>query len=100
MIDQIKKLVFATYKPSEVRGIFLSAFDNQSLLISSNGTLEPEKNLDQLIDLLYHGLIEKEKNVKTIVVDVILESSQEADIQQLQALNLQENGLCLIGENG
>jgi len=100
MLDKIKKNLFAKYQPTDIRWLFLSTFSKDDLLISSNGTLEPEKNLEQLVELLYHGIIEKETNVKKIAIDIVLESTQETDMQQLQALNLQENGLCLVGEQG
>lgn len=65
-------------------------------MISSNGSIQPNKPLDQLIDLLYHGLIEKEQNIKTIVVDVVTHIEKETDMQKLQALELNTNGLCLV----
>ncbi|NOZ44374.1 MAG: hypothetical protein GXP45_04510 [bacterium] len=52
----------------------------------------------QLVELLYRGLIEKEKDVQKIVVDVVINIQQETDMNKLKILDLQHNGLCLIGE--
>lgn len=98
MLDLIKKSLTNKYDLTQAMWLFLSSFDTQWAMISSNGSIQTDKPLDQLIDLLYHGLIEKEQNVKTMVVDVVTNIAQETDMAKLQALDLKTNGLCLVGE--
>lgn len=100
MLENIKKILFSKYAPTDIKGLFLTTFDTQGAIISSNGTVEPEKSLDQLVELLYHGLIEKESNVAKVIVDVVTEITQASDMAQIQAINLQQQGLCLVGEQG
>ena len=100
MLEQIKALLFPKYQPTEKRWLFLSAFTPEWALISSNGTIDPEKPLEELVELLYHGIIEKEANVQHLAIDVVTEIQQESTVEQLQALNLQEFWLCLVGEEG
>ena len=98
MLDLIKKQLASKYDLTQIMWVFLSSFDTQGAMISSNGSIQPNKPLDQLIDLLYHGLIEKEQNIKTIVVDVVTHIEKETDMQKLQVLELNTNGLCLVWE--
>jgi len=96
MLEQIKSAIFWKYKQDEVRWLFLSTFNDTNALISSNGSLEPDKVLNQLVELLYHGLLEKEKNLKVVVVDIVTESMQETNMQKLMQINPVERWFCLI----
>ncbi len=98
MLDLIKKALSSKYDLTQAMGLFLSSFDSQGAMLSSNGSIQTNKPLGQLVELLYHGLIEKEKDVKTIVADVVTNIAIETDISKLQSLDLRANGLCLVGE--
>lgn len=99
MLDIIKKAIFQYYKAEDIIWLFLSTFDKNGILGKSNGVLEADKPLNQLIDLLYHGLLEKEKNVATLVADIVTESREEKNMQTLMQLSTQEYGVCLISED-
>ena len=96
MLERIKELISKTYKLEENRGLFFSLFDDKKNLIMSNGVLETDKTIWQLIDLLYHWLVEKYQNVKTIVVDVVTEYHEETDMQKIMWLSALENWVCII----
>lgn len=100
MLDIIKNMLFAKYTPTEMRWIFLSSFTTDGQLISSHGTVETTKPMWELVELLYHALIEKEAQSTLIAVDIVLELKLETDIPHLQSLSMQEFGLCLIWEQG
>lgn len=96
MLDIIKSNVFAKYPATENRWLFISIFDANNNLLASNGVVETDKNVDQLIDLLYHGLLEKYQWVKTILVDVVTEKTQQTDMQKLITLPITQYGICMI----
>jgi len=96
MLDIIKKTIFKEFKPDEIRWLFLSTFTQDGQISLSNGVLESDKKLDQLVDLLYHWLFEKEKNISTVVIDVVTESYEEKNMQNLLKIPLSENWVCLV----
>jgi len=100
MLEQIKKAIFAKYKETDILWVFVSSYDKNWNLISSNGSLSPDKNMLQLVELLYHGIVEWEKDVKNIAIDVVTETQKEGNMQELMKLSPNEYGFCLIAADG
>lgn len=72
MLDKIKKWVFSKYSVSDLKWVFISAFDQNWNLLFSNWLAYSDKPLWELIDSLYYGIIEKQKdNIKVFVLDII-----------------------------
>ena len=69
--------------------------ENNKLLMSS-GAFYTDKVLDSLLDTLYHWLVEKYKNMSYIVIDIIIDEEEIADISKINEISLQEYWLAVI----
>jgi hypothetical protein len=88
MIDHIKEEIAKTYNLDTAKGIFMSVFDNQNNLILSNGVLKTDKPLDKVIEMIYHGLIEKHSETKKILCDIVITVDQKTTLEEMNNINL------------
>lgn len=99
MLEQIKTELTKHCKPEEKKGLFFSLFDINGKLLASHGTVETDKNINELTDLIYNGLLAKyDHTTKTIVIDIIESYFQETDINKLLALPTKDYGIFLIND--
>lgn len=96
MLEKIKELLSKKYKLEEIRWLFFSLFDDKNNLLMSNWVLETDKALWQLVELLFHGLVEKQLNAKKIVIDVITDYHEESDMQKILSISANENWICIV----
>ena len=96
MLENIKTKILEKYKADEKRGLFLSLFDVNNTLLTSNGVLSTDKPLDQLIDLLYHGIVEKYPTCTYIIADFPGTLNLQNDATILLNSSVLEQGICLI----
>ena len=95
MLEKIKKAIFSKYKKTDNKWLFISAFDDKNTLLMSNGVITSDKELEQLIDTIYHGLVEKHKNIANIIIDVVSKTQKVTDMKEIQSISLNEYGLVL-----
>ncbi len=95
MLDKIKEAIFKKYKKTDNKWLFISAFDNKSILLISSWVVSSDKELEQLIETIYHWLIEKYKNITNILIDIVTETQEVTDIKEIQAISLEEYWLIL-----
>jgi hypothetical protein len=97
MLEQIKAELAKYCKPEEKKGLFFSLFDVNNKILASHGTIETNKNINQLTDLIYNGLLAKhEHTTKTVVIDIIQSYIQETDVNKLLTLPTKDYGIFLI----
>ena len=97
MLEQIKAELAKHCKPEEKKGLFFSLFDVHGKLLTSDGTIETNKKINELTDLIYNGLLIKhEHTTKTIVIDIIESYFQETDMVKLMGLPTKEFGIFLV----
>jgi len=97
MLEQIKTELAKHCKPEEKKWLFFSLFDVNEKLLASNGSIETDKKINELTDLIYNGLLAKyEHTTKTIVIDIIQSYIQETDINKLLALPTKDYGIFLV----
>ncbi len=97
MLDQIKAELAKHCKPEEKKWLFFSLFDVHGKLLVSDGTIETDKKINELTDLIYNGLLAKhEHTTKTIVIDIIESYFQETDMVKLLALPTKDYGIFLV----
>ena len=96
MLEKIKNAVFGKYKKEDIFWVFLSVFDENNKLLMSNGSFYTDKVLDNILDTLYHGLVEKYKNIAYIVVDIITDEEEITDISKINEISLQEFWIAVI----
>ncbi len=98
-MEKIKNAVFAKYKKEDCKWVFLSVFDADDKLLMSNGVFYTDKVLDNILDTLYHWLVEKYRNISYIVVDVILDEEEIVDVSKINEIPLQEYWVAVIAGN-
>lgn len=97
MLEQIKWELSKHSKPEEKKWLFFSLFDVNGKLLTSNGTVETDKTINELTDLIYNGLLAKhEHTTKTVVIDIIESYFQETDINKLLSLPTKDYGVFLV----
>ncbi len=99
MLDKIKESIFQKYKRDEIRWIFFSLFGEKGQLLMSNWVFYTDKSLDELIDTLYHGLIEKHKNISNIVIDMIQDYEEIENIKDIANISTKDFWLLLNTKN-
>ena len=95
MLDKIKEAIFKKYKKTDNKWLFISAFNDKNTLLMSNGVISSDKELEQLIDTIYHGLVEKHKDITNILIDVVSETQEVTNIKEIQSISLAEYWLVL-----
>lgn len=97
MLEQIKAELTKHCKPEEKKGLFFSLFDVQGKLLTSNGTVQTDKDINQLTDFIFTSLLAKhEHTAKTVVIDIIQSYVQETDVNKLLALPTKDYGVFLV----
>ncbi len=95
MIEKIKQEIAKLYNHNEPKGIFMSAFDEKNNLILSNGVLTTDKSLDKVIEMIYHGLIEKHTNTTKIICEIVTTIETKTTLEEINTINLSVQGLCI-----
>lgn len=96
MLEKIKNAIFTKYKKEDIKGVFLSVFDENNKLLMSNGTFYTDKVLDSLLDTLYHWLVENHKNIAYITVDVVINEEELTDVSKINEIPLQQYWIAVI----
>lgn len=97
MLEQIKKELAKHTKATEKKWLFFSLFDVNGKVLASHGTVETDKTINELTDLIYNGLLAKhEHTTKTVVIDIIASYIQETDVNKLLTLPTKDYGVFLI----
>jgi len=97
MLEQIKSALSKHCKPEEKKWLFFSLFDKDGKILASHGTVETDKTINELTDLIYNDLLAKhEWTTKTIVIDIIQSYIQETDVNKLLALPTKDYGIFLV----
>ena len=96
MLEKIKNAIFTKYKKEDIKGVFLSVFDENNKLLMSNGTFYTDKVLDSLLDTLYHWLVENHKNIAYIAVDVVINEEELTDVSKINEIPLQQYWIAVI----
>ncbi len=97
MLEKIKNQLLSFYDKTDKLWLFFSLFDANNNLLVSNGVLATDKVLPELIDILYHAILEKfEQQTSVIVIDVVKEIQLQANIQNLLTLSPKDHGIFMI----
>ena len=96
MLEEIEKLIYSKYSPHDKIWLFFSLFDGNWNLLVSNWVLETDKSLEELIKLLYNGVI-KQQISKThhVIIDVVNEITEQKDINAFFNMDPIVNGVLL-----
>ena len=96
MLEEIKKLIYTTYKPEDNIWLFFSLFDDKWKLLISNGVLTTDKTLEEMINLLYNWILKKhEAKTKHIIIDIVNEIVEQKDVAAFLNMDPKTNWVLL-----
>jgi hypothetical protein len=100
MLELIKKAVYQYIKPDSITGLFFSLFDTQGTLMVSNGVVSTDKPAEQLIQIIYNGILSQHPAAKMIVCDIVTDLQEQEDSVKLLAYSPKEYGLAMSTIDG
>ena len=88
MLDRCKEVLFKTYNPEEKKWIFLSGFDENKKLITSQGIVASDEPLRVNIETIYTTHIASVlSQLRYIVIDIVNEIISFPDAKQILSLD-------------
>lgn len=100
MLEIIKQKLFEKNNATDVKGLFLSCFDEQSNLLASQGMLQTDQPLETVLTTLVQQLAATASKTKVVVCDVVGEVKQEIDVNKLLAMSPVQFGICVVSLDG
>ena len=101
MLEEIKKLIYSKYKPEDKIWLFFSLFDEKWNLLISNGVLTTDKTLEEMINILYKWILNKqESKTKHIIIDVVNEIIEQKDVTVFLNMDPKINWVLLAETTG
>ena len=58
--------------------------------------LYADKSIEDALDTIYHGVVEKKEGIQTIVIDVVTETREIMDLSEIQELSVKEYGVAIV----
>jgi len=98
MLEKIKTKLLEFYHKEDKIWLFFSLFDKSNNLILSNGVLTTDKTLPDLIEIIYHAILEKQQWAHIVAIDVVKEIQAQPDIQKLLWLSSKDYGIFAINK--
>lgn len=99
MLNEIKTELAKHCKLEDKKWLFFSLFDINGKILISDGSIETDKTINELTDLIYNGLLIKHEHMtKTVVVDIIEPYFQETDMTKLLSLPTKDYGLFVVND--
>lgn len=95
MLELIKKTLYQYIKPDSITGLFFSLLDAQGTLMISNGVITTDKPAEQLIQIIYNGILSQHPGAKTVVCDIVNTLEEQQDTVKLLAFSPKEYGLAM-----
>ncbi len=78
-------------------GVFVSAFDKNQWLLVSKGVLEASFPLSETLERLREGFfVDKEKQIKYVVVDVVSLLEKVNSMKEVLATNVKDYGVAIV----
>ena len=97
MIEKIKIQIAQILPLTSKVWLFVSAFDENGKLITSNGVMKTDRSIEQLIESFYHGILKKRENqIKSLIFDIVDQLQLQNDPNTLVKLSMKERGLFLV----
>ena len=101
VIEKIKIQIAQILPLTSKVWFFVSAFDENGKLITSNGVMKTDRSIEQLIESFYQGILKKrESEIKSLIFDVVDQLQLQNDPNTLVKLSMKERGLFLVESNG
>ena len=99
MLEKIKQVLFQKYPKTDLRWVFLSSFGENNQILDSTWVVYADKSLEDILETIYHGVIEKRQWVKFVVLDVVTEYREIMDLSEMQNLSVKDYGVIVVEDN-
>ena len=99
MLEKIKAVLFQKYPKTDLRWVFLSSFGDNNQVLDSTWVVYADKSLEDILETIYHGVIEKRQWVKFVVLDVVTEYREIMDLSEMQNLSVKDYGVIVVEDN-
>ena len=99
MLEKIKAVLFQKYAKTDLRWIFLSSFDENNQILDSTWVVYADKSLEDILDTIYHWVIEKRQWIKFVVLDVVTEYREIMDLVEMQNLSVKDYGVIVVEDS-
>jgi len=96
MLEKIKAVLFQKYPKTDLRWVFLSSFGENNQVLDSTWVVYADKSLEDILETIYHGVIEKRQWVKFVVLDVVTEYREIMDLSEMQNLSVKDYGVIVV----
>ena len=97
MIEKIKIQIAQIVSLTSKVWLFVSAFDKNGNLIISNGVMNTDRSIEQLIESFYQGILKKkESEIKSLIFDIVDQLQLQNDPNILVKLSMKERGIFLV----
>ena len=97
MIEKIKIQIAQILPLTSKVWLFVSAFDENGKLITSNGVMKTDRSIEQLIESFYQGILKKkESEIKSLIFDIVNQLQLQNDPNTLVKLSMKERGIFLV----
>ncbi len=93
MLKKIEEVIYGKYNKDDVLWVFLSSFDKNNNMLTSQGALEPSKPLAVLLPLLYKSL---EGDSDFVAIDIVHDIIEHKDKDSFLSLDMAKHGLFLL----
>lgn len=101
VIEKIKIQIAQILPLTSKVWLFVSAFDQNGNLLTSNGIMKTDRSIEQLIESFYQGILKKrESEIKSLIFDIVDQLQLQNDPNTLVKLSMKERGLFLVESNG
>lgn len=101
VIEKIKIQIAQILPLTSKVWLFVSAFDQNGNLLTSNGVMNTDRSIEQLIESFYQGILKKrESEIKSLIFDIVDQLQLQNDPNTLVKLSMKERGLFLVESNG
>jgi len=100
MLEKIKKVLFKTYNSEEKKGVFLSWFDKEHTLLSSEWVVDTKKPLHETVDTVYKkAIVPHLKEVMYVACDIVSDIIEIREIKKVLDLSPKEFWFVVVDQD-
>ena len=100
MLEKLQQALEKKYKLRETKWLFVSGFDKDGKLQYSQGIVETDKPLDELLGTMFTKFIDPVKDTKVITLDVVTTLFEETNITKIPTTQPKLYGFAIVDDAG
>ena len=100
MLEKMQQALEKKYKLRETKWLFVSGFDKDGKLQYSQGIVETDKPLEELIKTMFTKFVEPVKDTKVMTLDVVTTLFEETNITKIPTTSPKLYWFAIVDESG